>query len=255
MNIRILTCATVIASLSPAQDTSRRTWDDAFRQQRSHANSAAFSPKSSALAYSLLGVTIWRLQPLPGNNSNEWTPIRTAVGAPFSVGDHVRMSIEALNPGYLYIVDREMYAGGQLGDPVLVFPTTRLRDGDPRVLPGRIIDIPAQLDKPPYFTLKHTRPDHVGEVINLLLTSEPILDLKIGAVPTPLSKQLLERWQARWGRKTDLAEMAGGAGQPWTPAEKRDLLLESDPLPQTIYRVETKPGDPILVEVPLRIKN
>ena len=253
MNIRILTCATVIAWLSPAQDTSRRTGEDAFRQQRSHANSAAFSPESAALTYSLLGVTVWRIQPSPGNNSSEWTPIRTEVGTPFSVGDRVRLSIEALNPGYLYIVDREMYAGGNLGEPVLVFPTTRLRE--PRILPGRIIDIPAQLDKPPYFTLKRTRPDHVGEVINVLLTSEPMPDLKIGAVPTPLSKQLLERWQARWGRKTDLAEMAGGASQPWTPAEKRDLLLESDPLPQTIYRVETKPGDPILVEVPLRIKN
>lgn len=281
MNIRLIVSTTAIAWFCLAQEVPRRSWDDAFRQQRSQANRAApgqpvAAPYAPAEAYSALGVTIWRLRPSndsddrtarllvqqgSADTSIEWTPVRIEAGMPFSVGDHVRLSIEGLHPGYLYVVDREEYRGGSLGDPLLIFPTTRLRGGDPRILPGRLFDIPAQLDKPPYFTLKRTRSDHVGEVLNLLLISKPLTDVSIGPAPVPLPKQLLERWQAQWGRRTELIEMAGGVGKPWTPAEKavsggtRDLLTVSDPLPQTIYRVATKPGDPILIEVPLRIQN
>ena len=144
---------------------------------------------------------------------------------------------------------------------MLIFPTTRLRGGDPKIIPGRLVDIPAQLDKPPYFTLKRSRSDYVGEVLNVLLISEPLADISIGPTPVRLPKQLLETWQAKWSRRTELIEMAGGAGKPWTPAERavsvgtRGVLLESDPLPQTMYRVATKPGDPIFIEVPLQIKN
>jgi hypothetical protein len=31
------------------------------------------------------------------------------------------------------------------------------------------------------------------------------------------------------------------------------LLTHEEPLPQTLYRLESNPGDPLLVRVPLRI--
>jgi hypothetical protein len=133
MNIRLIASTTAITWFCLGQEAPRRSWDDAFRQQRSQANRAALgqpvpAAKTPDEAYSLLGVTIWRLR--PSNNSDdrtasmlvqessadigtEWTPVRIEAGTPFSVGDHVRLSIEGLHPGYLYVVDREEFKGGR----------------------------------------------------------------------------------------------------------------------------------------------
>ena len=89
------------------------------------------------------------------------------------------MSIEAARTGYLYVVDQEQYADGSKGDPYLIFPTTRTRGGDYSAKAGRVIEIPAQDDTPPYFTLKRTRVDHVGENVIVLVTPTPLEGLTI----------------------------------------------------------------------------
>jgi hypothetical protein len=43
--------------------------------------------------------------------------------------------------GYLYVIDREQYEDGTLGEPVQIFPTTRTRGGDNSVKPGSLIEI------------------------------------------------------------------------------------------------------------------
>jgi hypothetical protein len=288
-----------MAAFSLAQEDTRKTWDAGFRAQRLEAANMAkpetaqpaqvaplpaervARPAPKTEPFVLLGITIWRLRRSTGSDyhaarllvreegtgSNvEWIPERVEVGTPFAEGDHVRLSIEAPFVGYLYIVDREEYTRGEPGDPMLIFPTTRLHDGDNQLLPGRLTDIPAQVGNPPYFTLKRTRADHLGELLYVLVTPEPLADITTGPVPVRLATAKLIGWEARWGRGAHHMEIPGGAGRPWTPAEKaaaegtrdlriRPLLSIDDPLPQTIYNLPVAPGDPVLVEVPLRIRN
>jgi len=112
-----------------------------------------------------MGITIWRLRPSrntdggprilvqEGPESVSWTPERVAAGTRLRMGDRVRLTIESPRSGYLYVIDREQYATGELGEPYLIFPTTRINNGDNKVSAGKIIDLPAQEDRPNYFTL------------------------------------------------------------------------------------------------------
>ena len=117
-----------------------------------------------------LGVTIWRLTPEAKSTtsdkdvarllvqesgaSKEYIPQRVAADTTFKQGDKVRLSFESPAAGYLYVFDREIYADGKVGEPVQVFPTMSARGGNNRVEAGSVIDIPAQSDGIPYFTLK-----------------------------------------------------------------------------------------------------
>src|SRR3954469_7238132 len=103
-----------------------------------------------------IGVTVWRLRPARDNDDGarvvvmdglkqvQYTPERIEAETPLNVGDRVRITVESPRPGFLYIIDREQYADGSLGEPVMIFPTLHTRGGDNRVMPGRLIDIPAQ---------------------------------------------------------------------------------------------------------------
>src|SRR5581483_11681349 len=143
----------------------------------------------------VLGVTIWRLRPPRVNDTGarllkhspsvvaEWTPVRVGSDAPLSENSLVRLSIEAARTGYLYVIDREEYADGTLGQPYLIFPTTKIRNGNNQVSAGRVIEIPDREDDPIYFKLERSRPDQVGERLTVLVTPQPLGDLAIGSEP------------------------------------------------------------------------
>src|SRR5205085_12633483 len=92
-----------------------------------------------------LGLTIWRLRPVRRTDAGariivqeaeqtlEWTPERITADTPLRPGEHIRFNFEAPQAGYLYVIDRERYADGSLGEPFLIFPTTRTRGGDNKV--------------------------------------------------------------------------------------------------------------------------
>jgi hypothetical protein len=220
-----------------------------------------------------IGVTIWRLRPATRTDSgarvlvmeNEqttpWTPQRIEADTPLQVGERVRLSIESPRNGYLYVIDREQYADGSFGDPFLIFPTLRTRDGDNHVRPGKLIDIPAQEDNPSYFTLvpSPNRSDQVAEVLTVLITPQPIDDLRLGMNPLKISKSDLASWERNWSSEVERFEMVGGAGTVWSAAEKEAsaiagarLLTQEEPAPQTIYRIASKAKGSFLVTVPLR---
>src|ERR1044072_8730241 len=110
-----------------------------------------------------IGITIWRLRAsrdgdqggrvlvLDGLKQTPYTPERIEASTPLSVGDRVRITVESPRQGFLYIIDREQFQDGSFGEPLLIFPTLHTRGGDTRVLPGRLIDIPAQEDQYSYF--------------------------------------------------------------------------------------------------------
>jgi hypothetical protein len=169
------------------------------------------------------------------------------------------MSIEAARTGYLYVVDQEQYADGSKGEPYLIFPTTRTRNGDNSVKAGRVIEIPAQDDSPPFFTLKRSRADHVGENVIVLVTPTPIESLTITDKAQRLSDETLAQWEKSWGTQTGRLEMTTGTGKSWTKQEKEAgadgtrSLTEAEPAPQTLYY---RPGvgtkDPVLINVQLQ---
>jgi hypothetical protein len=171
----------------------------------------------------------------------------------------VRLSIEAARAGYLYVIDHEQYADGSLGEPVLIFPTMRTNGGNNAVKAGRIIEIPTQDDRPPFFTLKPSRSDQVSEVISVLVSPTPLDGLEIGANAQKLSVQQVATWEKSWGGTVGRLEMQNGAGRTWTRQEKEAgadatrSLSQEEPAPQTLYyKPEAKSGQPVMVNVTLR---
>lgn len=219
-----------------------------------------------------IGVTIWRLRPLrdsdqggrvlvlDGLKQAQYTPERIEAATPLSVGDRVRITVESPRPGFLYIIDREQYADGSFGEPMLIFPTSRTRGGDNRVMPGRLIDIPAQEDQYSYFTAQpaSSRRDQVAEVLQVIVSPQQ-LPLSITDQPLRLAASQVAEWEKLWGGLTETLELIGGAGRAWTNEEKAASaangrqLTQGGPPPQTVYRVAArKTGGPLMVTVPLR---
>ena len=223
-----------------------------------------------------VGITIWRLRPSRATDTGarilvmedaketQLTPERIDAETQLSVRDRVRLTIESPRVGYLYVVDREQYADGTLGDPYLIFPTSRTRGGDNRVQPGKLIDIPGQEDRPNYFTLvpSPTRQDQVAEILSIIVTTAPLEGLTLTDKAAKLSKLQVEKWEKQWGSRVEIYEMEGGAGQTWSVEEKQAsatgsgarYLTQEDPSPQHIYLVEGQNNTGLLVTVPLRYR-
>ncbi|HXD33157.1 MAG TPA: DUF4384 domain-containing protein [Pyrinomonadaceae bacterium] len=221
-----------------------------------------------------IGVTIWRLRPSSAEDDRDarvlvmekaqtkpWTPQRIEADTLLRIGERVRISIESPRAGYLYVIDREQYADGSLGDAYLIFPTNRTRGGDNQVRPGRLVEIPAQEDNPSYFTLVPTpgRKDQVAEVLSIIVTSEPLPNLPISDEPLRLSGSDVAKWERSWSNDVERFEMVGGAGTPWSKVEMQAgasasarLLTQEEPAPQTIYRVSARTKTAFMVTVPLR---
>ena len=230
----------------------------------------SFSASPDTLGDALVGVTVWRLrEPRPGDDKEtaipgatpgeQWIGERVEAEAPLVKGQRVRISIESARTGYLYVIDREQYADGTFGPADLVFPTLRTHGGDNRVTAGRVVEIPGWDDNPRYFTMDTSRPDQVSEVLTVLVTPKPIEGLTIRRDPRRLSPEQVQTWEKQWGARIKRLEARGQAGKPYTKAEKQAgtertrRLTHDEPLPQTMYYCVAKPGEPMLINVPLRI--
>ena len=216
-------------------------------------------------------MTVWRLRPSKASDSGdsrllvqetenqrtetvEWTPERVEAETPFAAGDRVRLSIESPRAGYLYVVDRELYADGTTSDPYLIFPTQRMRDGDNSVRAGKVIELPDRNA----FKLTPLRADYQGERLTILVTSEPLPQVTVPANAERLDPSLVAGWETQWAAAAERLELVGGAGRASTGIERDAaaqgrLLTQDDELPQTLYRVLSAPGSPVVISVPLKI--
>jgi hypothetical protein len=259
---------------SASSKRKRRVYRLVSTQTTGAKTTAAASPSAIKLSADStteqVGITIWRLRASTAVDSDPkipvherggttwWTPERTLTGTLFKIGERVRLSIESPRTGYLYVVDREQYADGTLGTPSLIFPTLKARGGDNRVSAGLLIEIPDQGDRIPYFNLTRGRKDQVGEILTVLVTSQPLKDIPMTYEQPRLSTDQVEQWESMWAAQAELFEMEGGAGSTWTKEEQQAgtargrSLTQEEPTPQTIYRVRVKAGNPLLVTVPLR---
>jgi hypothetical protein len=246
---------------------------NANRRRTYRRTSARPSAAPGTEEFAQLGLTIWRLRPATSVDTGariivqkddetiEFTPERVPSNAPLQIGERIRMSFESPQTGYLYVIDREQFADGSFGEPMLIFPTTRTRNGDNQVTAGKLIEIPAQEDRPNYFTMQQSRvanTSQTGEVLTVIVTAKPLEGITIGPRALTLTSEQVRQWEQQWGARTEIFDLSGGAGQTWTKAEQEAgangtrQLTQEDPEPQTVYRVAVKPGAPLLVKVGLR---
>ena len=281
MRLFIFVC--LVALIAQDDETTRKIWDTAFSNQ---GNKSAATQKSDKRKYrivtpevpvkgvapdSVIGITLWRLRPArsadkgeriithEGHEMAQWVPERVSSTGRLAEGDRIRISIEAARSGYLYVVDQEQYSNGSSGEPYLIFPTTRTHSGDNSVRAGRVIEIPSQDDSPPYFTLKRTRTNHIGESVSVFVSPTPIENLAINEKARKLPDEIFSRWEKLWGMPAGRLEMEDGESRPWTKQERAAgadttrSLKADEPSPQTVYyRPGVDGASPILVKVQLR---
>jgi len=268
------------ARVDPPQDQqTRRLWDSGIirakktaPEKRQYRIATPRIPTGRVNGEDVLGITLWRLRPSKSSDDNEvrlfkhkkdntqileWTPERISVDTPLVAGQRIRLSIEAARTGYLYVINRELFADGKLGDPYLIFPTSDLHGGDNQVSVGRVIDIPSLDDEPYYFTLDPDHPGLAGEVLSVMVTPQPLTEIKIGDEAVKLSKDDVEAWEKSFGAKVGRLELENSFGKPWTKEErdasKGQTLKRDSPAPQTLYyRPLAKPGESLMVSVRLR---
>jgi hypothetical protein len=220
---------------------------------------------------SLVGVTLWRLRPstptdVPGvrsliheeNASGEWTPERIQADTLLREGDRVRIGIETARTGFLYVIDCDEYGDGTKGEAHLIFPTLRLREGNNAVAAGTVIEIPGINDVLPYFKMQRSRADQTSELLTIIVSPKRIDGLQIGLRPLALTEAQVESWKKEWKSTSTRLEAVGTAGSPYTLIEKaagsgHTVLTQDDPLPQTLYHIDAKPGQPLLIELPLLV--
>jgi hypothetical protein len=275
-----------VASAQESQDDTRDIWDTAFMQKRPVAKSRVRRPqparyrvvskkptvpsKRSPAGSAVVGVTVWRLRPSKAaddaevrqllHQQGEWTPERVGGGTPMEEGSKVQLTIESPRTGYLYVFNRETYADNTFGEPYLIFPTLALNGGDNKVSAGRVIEIPSSDDKPPYYTLKRSREDHTGESLTVIVSDKPLPDLSISRGAIRISAEQFDAYEKQWGALTQQLELDSGAGTAMSRAErsaaagKGDLTQDDSP-PQTIYQIQSKPGQPLLITIPLSISS
>jgi hypothetical protein len=276
LTLLVLVAGSVLMAQNP-EDMTRKLWDTAFtgsstakkntrRRTSSYRLATPNVPTNNVAPETVVGVTLWRLRPArqtdsgerlivhEDNSDNEWIPERISASTRLVQGDKLRISVEAVRGGYLYVIDREQYADGSVGEPYLIFPTRRTNGGDNSVGIGRLVEIPAQDDNPPFFTMKKSRQDHVAEVLSVIVTPTKLDGLQITDKALKLTDSQVATWEKEWGSTVGNLEMTT-AGQTWTKEEKdarTRALTSSAPPPQLVfYRPSVKPTEPMFVKLKL----
>lgn len=247
---------------------TRELWDSNLLSKRPVGKA---KPLPTVHDDGLVGITLWRLRPSePGDQpevralihetdgSHPWTPERVSIDTPLHVGQKVRISIETARTGYLYVIDCDEYADGTKSDFYLIFPTLKTSGGANRVRAGKVVEIPAPNDNPPYFTVKPSRSDQTSETLTILVRPKPIKNLLISRDRLRLNPEQIAIWKTGTKAASYRLEAPAQTGKPYTVAEKMagsggKILTQDDPLPETLYYVSAKPGQPLTVELPLRI--
>ena len=271
----VLIAGSLVVAQKPDEAT-RKLWDTAYiapragkstTRRRSTSKYRIATPNvpiDNVAPDSVVGVTIWRLRPAGRADSgerivvheDEYVPERISANTKLNAGDRVRISVEAARNGYLYVIDRELYADGTLGEPYLIFPTTRTLNGDNQVSVGKLSELPAQEDSPPFFTIKRSRPDQVAEVLSVLVTPTPLEGVQITDKAQKLTNEQVAKWEQSWSSSVGRLDMEA-VGQTWTRAEKEAAtntraLTASAPAPQMLfYRPSLKTNDAMFVKLRL----
>ena len=291
-SIHLAFAASLAAAPQEAPEVvTRQLWDATLIEQRPAAKPTSGTKKATPakgqttpvkptapVKGTLVGVTVWSFRPSKSADTAEvrafvqegdddlWlTPERVAADQPLAQGQKLRIGIEVSKAGYLYVIDRDEYADGSKGDPFLIFPARNIMGGNNKVGPGMLVEIPAASDRVPYFTMNRSRPNQTKEVLTILISPTPIPGLmvpgrqQVDKYGRPqLDEKQLAVWEKQWRVKSYQLGDAKTQGQTYTVAEKQAAsgakpLSKDDPLPQLMYRLDTKTGEAGMMDLPLRI--
>lgn len=243
-----------------------------FQNERSQAKS-----NSSASGPPIVGITLWKMRqakpsdsgtvrfrglihPEDPDDNAEWIAERVSLQSPVAAGQNVRLSIESARAGYLYVIDRDVYADGSTSIPSLVFPTLRLRRGDNRVQPGLTIEIPDAEDRPPALQLKKTRADQLSVLLTIIVAPQAIDEIRTARGRQPLTNERVAAWEKSWGAQTEHIENSASLGKAYTASEQASAQSDSrplgpdDPLPMTLIKSTAAPGKPMVISVSIKLK-
>ncbi len=273
--IVVVLCLWAVCNLwgQDGEARTRKLWDTTLLNQRQGGSTTSSKQGKAAGAKpvrGLIGVTLWSYRPArpadkpevralihEGSKDTEWTAERIAVDTPLPEGQRVSISIESGEEGYLYVIDQEVYADGTKSRPALIFPTLRTRGGDHRIKPGVVVQIPGPTDTPPFFKMERTRPDQVSENLIVIVSPKRIPGITAAKERILLREDQVAAWEKQWPAKVFLIDAKGEDGKTMTSAERTASsgkpLTASDSVPQSMYLVESRDGDPLMLRVPLKI--
>ncbi len=234
-----------------------------------------------------VGLTMWKLRPSRSSESGYklpvlvnqltemWSAERIDLDAPLSAGDRVRLAVESSDMGYLYVIDSEIYSDNSSGEPFLLFPASTAEDNS--VQPGLLVDIPDQTEDLPYFLIDPKQENYAGELLTVIISPSPLINLKtdqdgkienlnvLSDLEMNSETEIFSRIDAEDKiYSTTEANSACGAKTRQFVREKspdkpcgsqRRQLTQSEPLPQTIYRVKTQAGQIAVAFIKLNVHN
>jgi hypothetical protein len=227
------------------------------------------------MRYGQLGVTVWRARPAhPGDKvkgvfdeaESDETLERADDARPVAIGDRLWLSVEPFAPGYLYVINREVYEDGTMGAARLIYPTTLT--GDNMVMPRRLAVLPRREGNKAFrIRESESAKKHVGEALTIILAPQSLdgeLPQPVSDRAMPLSDELVAAWEKRWGGRMKRSALPGAAGQALThkeqtasrPLSKKvedeaESLNQFDALPQMFFKGTLRPNMPALVTLTL----
>lgn len=251
-----------------------------FVKAKKAAGKITKKPPVKTMEKASLGFTLYRLQNAAADEdeSKGFTEVNQKTGkrqkvvrleaeTPLIVGETARIVIESLSHnGYLYIINREKFADGTYGVAKLVFPTLNSRRGNNFVRAGILTFVPAP---PDYFQITtDTKRKQTAEELTIIVSPKPLIDaalLQENAIT--ISTDRLIEWVKLWETDEVQRELDGGVGQTITLAEQtagedqakgfteiKQTLTQDDALPQTVFDMKIRRGNPLLTRVTLEIK-
>ena len=258
-----------VAFAQPRNEAMRATFEK-MRQQAATSTKGPNSAKAAAPRVapndSLVGINLWRMRLAEASapvkirgfkqredptGARDWTPERLTMDQTIPEGDEIRIGVESLREGYLYLINRDVYADGTRSEPTLIVPTARIRGGNNLVKPGHPFEFPSIEDKPPTFSVERTRPDQTGILLTMILSPKPLAEITMRRDEQKLTEQQVSRWEKLWGTQVENTEDKSMLGKLYTMAEKTAAsdpskpLTGKDPVPVALFHRAGHSGEPI----------
>ncbi len=231
----------------------------------------------------LVGITLWKLSPAQTSDdptiTEEQPPQRTKKksdkptpprlvpkrfqsDAALADGDLIRISLEAPEGFFIYILNRERYVDGKVSLPYLIFPGVSDVGQNDAGKVGKQLFFPSPHD---CFEIEQVSEAHLvktGEELIFILSP-----VRLGQLPPLADNQpravdaaLFSQWIKEWTTPTWQFENQATPGATITRIEQsatltaETTLTDDAPLPQSVFHVKSHPGQPLLFTLPLTIR-
>ena len=221
-------------------------------------------PPPPGQEYVRIGVTIWRFSPsqcpledcpTPTANSKSLVDTATRIedNLPLSTGERVRLGIESLSrSAFIYVIDREQFADGTLGDAYLIFPTRNINGGKNVAQPGLQVQLP-RADG--CFCVKSRNPQKplVADQLVVVVSPLSLLPPKLAGYVRRAEQTITYRGSLQGGRALKQTPQEAQAGTKGL-FDTASVLTRNDLPPQNFYQSTVSVGEAAVFRLSLRYK-